>query len=162
VELGQTVGKSSERAEYTAALDEDMTPYKLDELAADRHSMECVPSRVRGLLAFGAIWFLQMINYYEALLVRFSYNHPFAVNRMQTLLDLYGPGMNDGERRLAKGFIETGRTTFTTGQRFSNLAADERVEMFFGGRKPAFAADFIEWFLPFALNFVSERGGIAS
>jgi hypothetical protein len=86
--------------------------------------------------------------------MRVSTAHPLAVNRMQAILVAHGDSMTVGELSLSQGLIDWMSKTQTSGQRFSHIPIDEKLQFFFGGRKPAFAADFIEWWLHYASDLL--------
>jgi hypothetical protein len=156
VRLGHTAGGGSAPLlqEFKLIVDETLKDCQVEELEADAHALRSVAKNVRGHIAMGAIWFLLIVAYHEAFLMRVSTAHPLALNRMQAILD--SRCMDEAQSRLTQVLIEGMSNTQISGQRFSHIPIHEKLNFFFGGRKPAFAADFIEWWLYFATKHLSR------
>lgn len=136
---------------------EYMSAYKIDEFEADWHTITTLVENRQGFVASGAIWCLIAVVYHESYLSRVSAKHPWAINRMKAILDRYGSSMTEAERSFAAELFRSGRDAMTTGKRFRSVPDSEKLKMMFYGHDPNYAADFIEWFFPFANEFLMER-----
>jgi hypothetical protein len=138
---------------FSFAVPEDLNLRKSEELAADAHAMASVPKAARGLVAFGGIWFLQLVSYYEGLFSRLSKSHPLAINRQQTLLTLYGPDMDEGHRAIAVEIVRFGEKMFREIPQFAHYTDDEKLKILFRGANHVYARDVIQWFFDFTADF---------
>jgi hypothetical protein len=138
---------------FSVAVEEDLNLRKSQELEADAHAVAALPKAVRGLVAFGGIWFLQLVSYYEALFSRLSKSHPLAVNRQQTLLSLYGSEMDKGHKAVATEIIRFGQEMYTGVQQFAHYSDEEKLKILFRGANHVYARDMIQWFFDFNADF---------
>src|SRR5271157_2024123 len=149
-------GGKSGRLSYSVfsfALQEDLSLRKSEELEADAHAVASVPKAARGLLAFGGIWFLRLVSYYEGLFSRLSKAHPLAINRQQALLSLYGYELKEAHRAMATEIIRFGEEMYTGNQQFSHYTDEEKLKIMFRGANHVYAQHVIQWFFDYTADF---------